>query len=542
MAERNAPLPEYMRDRQAAHKRDAMLSGGAGLASALATIAAGEMPPAALGFGGLSMLNWRNAVRSADASAEARRGAEMWENTGLPQAPEERGPPPPGMMRLGGPTAFDQAFAELDAALIDLDGDGVPDVRVPQQSVQQPSNAMASYARAGQTQPANAMAQAARYDNTNFPSGGVLPDYGFGPVTQMSKLGLTPGADGEVSNTSRPQEYTAPIAEMTPPPIPGGQFIARAAPRVAGAIAGGLGLSAMVSDAGEAGAPRLTRSQQRQMEMERQRSEQDAANARARIEAETQAARQRGEDEARIAAERRQREQQQAEYEAQVGRATAARDFELSRDRRFSDTTVGRALDSLGGADALAAGAASGFVGRAVAGPARGVVGDVVKNYMLPAVEGAIGGFTAANLPLWYDANKTEVENPEKRAARAYARELPPGHPRKQEFMDYADSLPDQNPVREHAGREFREGLADRAISGGLEGAGAGVFGGNVARGIGQAAQGTYNAARNFMAPRGPAPPPPANAMHTPGAGPSSWGPGHPNYRPRGARGRFTAQ
>jgi len=390
---------------------------------------------------------------------------------------------------------FDEAFAELHQALIDLDGDGVPDVAVPR-------NALMG---GGQAQPPQTMgnALARGYNNANFPSGGQLPNYGFGDPSQMSKMGMTPEGSGSISGPApRPQEYTAPLAEMTPPPIPGGQFIARAAPRVAGALAGGLGMSAMISDAGEAGAPRLTRSQQRQMEMERQRSEQDATNARARIEAETQAARQRGEDDARIAAERRQREQQQAEYEAQVGRATAARDFELSRDRRFSDTGMGRALDNLGGADALASGAVSGLVGRAVTGPARGIIGDVVKNYMLPAVEGAIGGFTAANLPLWYDANKTEVENPEKRAARAYARELPQGHPRKQEFMDYANSLPDKNPVREQAAREFREGLGDRAISGGLEGAGAGVFGGNVARGLAGAGNALLGAVRRGNAPQ----------------------------------------
>lgn len=166
MADRNAPLPEYMRGRQRSHRNDVAISTGAGLASALAAVAAGEMPPAALGLGGLSAWNLRNAYRSADQYSDALRGEGMWENTGLPQAPGERAPPPPGMMRLGGPqpqqSDFDRAFAELDAALIDLDGDGVPDVRVPQQSVQQPSNAMAGYARAGQTQPANAMA-------TSFP-------------------------------------------------------------------------------------------------------------------------------------------------------------------------------------------------------------------------------------------------------------------------------------------------------------------------------------------------------------------------------------
>lgn len=36
------------------------------------------------------------------------------------------------------------------------------------------------------------------YDNSNFPSGGVLPDYGFGDPSQMSKAGMSPGAFGEI--------------------------------------------------------------------------------------------------------------------------------------------------------------------------------------------------------------------------------------------------------------------------------------------------------------------------------------------------------
>lgn len=70
------------------------------------------------------------------------------------------------------------------------------------------------------------------YNNALFPSGGQLPDYGLGPMTQLSKMGLTPEASGSISGPApRPEEYTAPLAEMTPPVIPG-----------AGAI--GTGLSA----------------------------------------------------------------------------------------------------------------------------------------------------------------------------------------------------------------------------------------------------------------------------------------------------------
>lgn len=132
--------------------------------------------------------------------------------------------------------AFNQAFAELKAALVDLDGDGRPDAVMPQQPT---TNALL----AGGGGP--------QYNNALFPSGGQLPNYGFGPMTQMSQLGLTPEASGSISGPApRPQEYTQPIAEMTPAPIPGLGVAARLAPRALGTLALGTGLGAMVSDAG----------------------------------------------------------------------------------------------------------------------------------------------------------------------------------------------------------------------------------------------------------------------------------------------------
>jgi hypothetical protein len=91
------------------------------------------------------------------------------------------------------------------------------------------------------------------YDPSNFPSGGVLPDYGFGGMSQMSKEGLAPGAFGEISNPpERPQQYTQMLDEMTPPPIPGAGAIARGLPKVAGAFGAGLGLNAMMGSTSDA--------------------------------------------------------------------------------------------------------------------------------------------------------------------------------------------------------------------------------------------------------------------------------------------------
>lgn len=84
--------------------------------------------------------------------------------------------------------------------------------------------------------------QQAGYNNAAFPSGGQLPDYGLGPMTPLSTLGLTPEGAGSISTQQRPQEYTQPIAEMVAPftPIPGAGALAKAAmnPRVIGPAAG----------------------------------------------------------------------------------------------------------------------------------------------------------------------------------------------------------------------------------------------------------------------------------------------------------------
>jgi hypothetical protein len=120
------------------------------------------------------------------------------------------------------------------------------------------------------------------YDTSNFPSGGVLPDYGFGDPSQMSKEGLAPGAFGEISAPpERPQQYTQMLDEMTPPPIPGAGVIARGLPKVAGAFGAGLGLNAMMgstSDADEGPASELAKQQGKlRARLEDTRAKMDAA-------------------------------------------------------------------------------------------------------------------------------------------------------------------------------------------------------------------------------------------------------------------------
>lgn len=124
---------------------------------------------------------------------------------------------------------FNTAFGELQAALRDLDGDGVPD---PVASV--PPNAMAAFGGFPQMVAEN-------------PRG-----WGNAPPAPQSPMQQEPwNFQGEIRNVQRPQEYTAPLAEMTPPVIPGAGAILQAAPRIAGAVALGAGLSAMTGTEGE---------------------------------------------------------------------------------------------------------------------------------------------------------------------------------------------------------------------------------------------------------------------------------------------------
>lgn len=179
--------------------------------------------------------------------------------------------------------------------------------------------------------------------------------------------------------------------------------------------------------------------------------------------------------------------QQQKEYSGAVSRAETARDEELARARRFQDTRVGKLFDSTGGYAPAVAGGLAGTVGRLATGGGK----PFLYNYLLPAAEGGAAGAFTYNIPLAYDAFLTPVENPERRAYEAYARELPMNHPRRQEWMDYARSLPEANPVRTNASKEFYDpgAATERMLFGAGEGILGGLLGANAVR-IGNRARG----------------------------------------------------
>ena len=158
-----------------------------------------------------------------------------------------------------------------------------------------------------------------------------------------------------------------------------------------------------------------------------------------------------------------------ADYDGAVESATARRDAEMAKDRRFSDTEVGKVYDKLGGLAPVAAGMTYGLASRLGAGPAKTWPAALGRG-----AEGAALGVTAIHAPLAYNAFATEPDNPQQRAYSEYAYGLPEGHPEKAAAQQRADTLPKANPLREAAQSELYDGkkLAERLLFGSIEGAG----------------------------------------------------------------------
>lgn len=239
-----------------------------------------------------------------------------------------------------------------------------------------------------------------------------------------------------------------------------------------GALGLGYGIAA-AKDAGilDMGAKAQTAAQSRA------RAQEATARAKAEegiLKAKTEAERQAAENEARRAANALAAEKaasDKAEYDRAVLKAESLRDAELARDRRFSETAVGKVYDKTGGAAAFMAPFAVGLGQRLAQGPS----GGVVSKYVAPFVEGGAAAYGINSLPLYYDAYATEASNPTKQAYGVYGRELPAGHPRKAEALRYAGpesegGLPDLNPVRATATRELKEGFWPRLGMSAIEG------------------------------------------------------------------------
>lgn len=253
----------------------------------------------------------------------------------------------------------------------------------------------------------------------------------------------------------------------------------------AAAGAAGLGaIEALRRDLGAspvttADAVELTRKQKRAMEMKRL---EEAAKAEAdarRIAAEGEAAAKLKADEARIAEEAAAQAGKREEYDRAVSKAESARDKELSRIRRFSDSEAGKVYDKLGGFAPVLTAMGFGGLHRFATGGG----GGLLNKYVMPALEGTGGAFLAMNAPMLYEGyGGVDSDNPEKAAFSAYSRELPPGHPRKEEYKALADELPAINPIQKNAQDNFINGLPGRLVSSAIEGGLSGITGANAAR------------------------------------------------------------
>lgn len=128
--------------------------------------------------------------------------------------------------------------------------------------------------------------------------------------------------------------------------------------------------------------------------------------------------------------------------------ADRARREELGRGKPFNQTAVGEQWEKLGPLAPAIAGGLTAAAARVGHGPKVG--------WKLPIAEGTGAGAAASNVPIGWDAFFSPVANPERKAYQTYGQELKVvQHPRAQEFLDYANTLPQYNPVRGDAQKEF---------------------------------------------------------------------------------------
>ena len=196
----------------------------------------------------------------------------------------------------------------------------------------------------------------------------------------------------------------------------------------------------------------------------------------------------------------------QDEYNSSVKRADTALNRILSdRPKKFNETRVGQVYEKLGVIAPGVIGAGGAAVGRLFSGG-----GTRMKDYIAPMIVGGATGGVSANWPLGHELIFQPPGNTERKAYQAYARELPAGHPRKQEMSDYAQGLERENPDRAAASQEFYDPikLAERTGMGVAEGLLGGLIGAHT---VGISERGA-TAIRNFLARKPPPPnPPPPN-------------------------------
>ena len=368
----------------------------------------------------------------------------------------------PGTMIVNGPqSSWEAALAEYQQALVDLDGDGIPDgVMTPGGQVQPLNNdirrAISQQALAGR-EPTVDMARIGTRAQTREENNQAVEE-GMGELVMGQPVRAAKAVGKAWDDPS--------LATMTN----AGVQTALSVPTMRGLMTatkiGGAGLSAAVAQdlnpmltAAEAGpgdrdAARAARAQgaaaREQAALERARADAARANAdAARTTAETE----------RAMSEQRVKEERDrlalAADDAAVKRAVTARDTILAdRPKKFSETRTGQVFDELGMvAPAIPAAVAGGLAGAGVRAAGAGHKAVTATG----AGVGAVAGGLAGNWPLGHELMYARAYNPEKEAYKAGAREMPESDKRRQEWATYAEQLPNQNPARTAALNEMMD-------------------------------------------------------------------------------------
>lgn len=386
---------------------------------------------------------------------------------------------------------YERAFAELGQTLIDLDGDGIPDVAVPtrdpMRAINQRFDPMTPQSRAGMP-PAEIRASAGPPTTLDRARNALL-DYGPIPAKIATGIAMQPVRAGEAVGEALSDPT---LANVTNAGVQTG--MALGSPLL---TLGSLGLGYLEAGRRDAGLSFVNSAQAQSKGKQQQsfdngytRDQLQAVADQTGMTVEMLGTMTRGRVQKlmsetagaaagkRVEAQAEKERARQEEYNRAVQRAEASRDKALARETRFTDTDAGKIYEKTGGAAPFLAG----FAGGALSRTATGGKGGLGNDYGLPALMGAAGGIGAANIPLLYDAYATEKVNPEREAYLAYDRDLPEGHPMKGKARAYAESLPEANPIRSAASDELIGKMVPRSLAAGLEGALAGVAGSDLVR------------------------------------------------------------
>lgn len=333
---------------------------------------------------------------------------------------------------------WDSAFGAYRQALVDLNGDGVPDaITSPSGQVQPLDNRMrqsiSRQAMAGR-EPTVDMggigrrAQASEQNSQAFEQG--MGELVMGqPVRAYNALSsaYNDPSLATITNAGVQTALTVPTARgaMTAAKIGGAGLGAAAAQDFGGLFS--------IAEAGQG-------------DRDKARAAREQAGA-ARANADAERARA---EASRSMSEQRLKEQREtlanAENDAAVKRAVMARDTILSdRPKKFSETRTGQVFDELGMvAPAIPAALAGGLAGAGIRAAGAGHKAVTATGLGV----GGLAGGLAGNWPLAHELMVAKPFNPEKEAYKAGAREMPSTDPRKAEWQSYAENQPDENPAR----------------------------------------------------------------------------------------------